>query len=109
MSERIESFRDLNVYKKAFELQQEVFELTMRFPKEELYSHTVRTQSLSTVVSHLGSVIRHLSCVRLRQRKVNGLVLRSEKGVLLLHHRAPRIVSSNLTRILPIDNSSLPR
>lgn len=38
MSERIESFRDLNVYKKAFELQQEVFDLTKRFPKEELYS-----------------------------------------------------------------------
>ena len=61
MSERIESFRDLNVYKKAFELQQEVFELTMRFPKEELYSHTVRTESLSTVVSHLGSAICHPS------------------------------------------------
>jgi len=40
MSERIESFRDLIVYKKAFELQQEVFELTKRFPKEELYSLT---------------------------------------------------------------------
>jgi len=40
MSERIESFRDLNVYKKAFELQQEVFNLTKRFPKEELYSLT---------------------------------------------------------------------
>lgn len=40
MSERIESFRDLIVYKKAFELQQEVFELTKKFPKEELYSLT---------------------------------------------------------------------
>ncbi len=40
MSERIESFRDLTVYKRAFELQQEVFELTKTFPKEELYSLT---------------------------------------------------------------------
>ncbi len=40
MSERIESFRDLIAYKKAFELQQEVFEFTKRFPKEELYSLT---------------------------------------------------------------------
>jgi len=40
VSERIESFRDLIVYKKAFELQQEVFELTKSFPKEELYSLT---------------------------------------------------------------------
>ena len=40
MSERIESFRDLIVYRRAFELQQEIFELTKRFPKEELYSLT---------------------------------------------------------------------
>ncbi len=37
MSERIESFRDLNVYKLAIELQQEIFELTKRFPKEEAH------------------------------------------------------------------------
>jgi len=40
MGERIESFRDLTVYKKAFELQGEIFELTKRFPKEKLYSLT---------------------------------------------------------------------
>ena len=40
MSERIESFRDLKVYKLAFELQQEIFEITKSFPKEELYSLT---------------------------------------------------------------------
>ena len=40
MSEKIESFRDLNVYKLPFELQQEIFILTKKFPKEELYSLT---------------------------------------------------------------------
>jgi four helix bundle protein len=40
MSERIESFRDLNVYKLAVELQQEIFEFTKHFPNEELYSLT---------------------------------------------------------------------
>lgn len=40
MSERIESFRDLNVYKLAIELQHEIFELTKNFPKEEIYSLT---------------------------------------------------------------------
>lgn len=40
MSERIESFRDLRIYKKAFELQKEIFALTKKFPKEELYSLT---------------------------------------------------------------------
>jgi hypothetical protein len=38
--ERIESFLDLNVYSKAFELQQTIFEITKTFPKEEQYSLT---------------------------------------------------------------------
>ena len=40
MINKIESFCELNVYKKAFELQQKIFKLTKRFPKEELYSLT---------------------------------------------------------------------
>ena len=40
MVNRISSFRDLEVYKKAFALQQEIFELTESSPKEELYSLT---------------------------------------------------------------------
>ena len=40
MSEKIESFRDLVVYQKAFELQQAIFTTTKTFPKEELYSLT---------------------------------------------------------------------
>ena len=40
MAEKIESFRELNVYKLAVELQHEIFELTKKFPKEELYSLT---------------------------------------------------------------------
>ena len=40
MVKRIENFRDLEVYKKAFALQQDIFELTKSFPKEELYSLT---------------------------------------------------------------------
>ncbi len=34
------SFRDLSVYKKAFELAMEIFEITKTFPKEERYSLT---------------------------------------------------------------------
>ena len=40
MNRKIESFRDLNVYKLALELQQEIFELTKKFPREELYPLT---------------------------------------------------------------------
>lgn len=47
MTERIESFRDLRVYKLAFELQQEIFEKTKSFPREELYSLTGQIRSSS--------------------------------------------------------------
>ena len=40
MADRIDSFKDLLVYKKAIKLQQAIFELTKRFPKEEQYSLT---------------------------------------------------------------------
>ncbi len=35
-----QSFRDLTVYKKAFERAMEIFELSKQFPKEEKYSLT---------------------------------------------------------------------
>lgn len=37
---RIQSFEELEVYQFAFELQQEIFELSRRFPKYESYSLT---------------------------------------------------------------------
>jgi four helix bundle protein len=40
MSETIQSFRDLRVYMASLELQQQVFETTKRFPKEETYALT---------------------------------------------------------------------
>jgi four helix bundle protein len=38
MAEKIGSFRDLHVYQLAIELQQEIFEVSKGFPKEETYS-----------------------------------------------------------------------
>jgi len=40
MTGKILSFRDLEVYKIAFKLQQDIFEISKGFPKEELYSLT---------------------------------------------------------------------
>lgn len=49
MSDRIDSFRDLNVYVEACALDLAVFNQSRRFPKEELYSLTdqVRRSSRS--------------------------------------------------------------
>ncbi len=40
MDKRINSFRELNVYQMAFELQQTIFRATKSFPPEERYSLT---------------------------------------------------------------------
>jgi four helix bundle protein len=49
MGNKIESFEDLDVYQLALELQQDIFEITKAFPKEETYSLTdqVRRSSRS--------------------------------------------------------------
>ncbi len=36
----VESYRDLDVYRAAFSLQQSIFELTKRWPRDERYSLT---------------------------------------------------------------------
>jgi four helix bundle protein len=37
---KIESFKDLIVYQKAYKLAMEIFEISRNFPKEEKYSLT---------------------------------------------------------------------
>ena len=37
---KVYKYEELEVYKLAFELQQEIFQLTKKFPKEELFSLT---------------------------------------------------------------------
>lgn len=38
--EYVKSFRDLEVYKLSRQLSKEIFELSKKFPKEEMYSLT---------------------------------------------------------------------
>jgi four helix bundle protein len=47
MSEQILSFKDLRVYKLAFELQQEIFGISKRFPAEERYALTDQVRRAS--------------------------------------------------------------
>jgi four helix bundle protein len=47
MSEEILSFKDLRVYKLAFELQQEIFGISKRFPTEERYALTDQVRRAS--------------------------------------------------------------
>jgi len=50
MGTPIQSFRDLRVYRAAFELQQEIFKVSKRFPREELYSLTDQIRRASRSV-----------------------------------------------------------
>jgi four helix bundle protein len=57
-----QSFRDLTVYKKAFELAMEIFKLSKAFPKEERYSLTDQIRRSSRAVC---------SCIAEAYRKRN--------------------------------------
>jgi four helix bundle protein len=48
---KIESFKDLIVYQKAYKLAMEIFELTNSFPKEEKYSLTDQIRRSSRSVT----------------------------------------------------------
>jgi len=47
MSEKISSFKDLRVYKLAFELQQQIFKISKPFPAEERYALTDQVRRAS--------------------------------------------------------------
>lgn len=57
MAERINSARDLEVYKLAFDCAMEIFHLTKAFPPEERYSLTdqIRRSSRSVCANLAGS------------------------------------------------------
>ena len=48
---KIESFKDLIVYQKAYKLAMEIFELSRRFPEEEKYSLTDQIRRSSRSVT----------------------------------------------------------
>jgi four helix bundle protein len=48
---RIESFKDLIVYQKAYKLAMRIFELSKKFPKEETYSLTDQIRRSSRAVT----------------------------------------------------------
>ncbi len=48
---KIESFKDLIVYQKAYKLSMEIFELTISFPNEEKYSLTDQIRRSSRSVT----------------------------------------------------------
>lgn len=53
------SFRDLLVYKKAFELAMEIYMITKKFPKEEIYSLTDQIRKSSrSVCACIGEAYR---------------------------------------------------
>jgi len=49
--EKIKTHRDLNVFRLSFEAGMEIFEITQKFPKEEMYSLTNQIRRSSRSVS----------------------------------------------------------
>ena len=63
-AKRINSVRDLEVYKLAFESAMEIFEISKSFPKEERYSLTdqVRRSSRSVCANLAEGCLRPRGC-----------------------------------------------
>ena len=51
MAERINSYKDLRVFKEAFELGMEIFELTKKFPSDQKYSYEEKGNNIIRVYS----------------------------------------------------------
>ena len=50
MVEKIKNFRDLDVWKKGIEVVKDVYGMTVRFPKQELYGLTSQMQRCSVSI-----------------------------------------------------------
>ncbi len=46
----VRSYRDLEVYKAAFKLQQDIFKVSKKFPREEMYSMTDQVRRSSRAI-----------------------------------------------------------
>jgi four helix bundle protein len=80
MSEKINSFRDLDVYQIAFESDMEIYEITKNFPKEELYSLTdqIRRSSRS-VCSNLSEGWRKRRYIAAFKNKLSDATLEASE------------------------------
>jgi len=70
--EKIKNHRELRVYQKAFEMAMKIFEITKRFPKEEMYSLTdqIRRSSRS-VCSNISEAFRRRKYPKSFSSKLN--------------------------------------
>lgn len=59
MGKAVQSFKDLDVYKLAFEVQQQVFEITKAFPREEMYALTDQIRRSSRSIGANIAEARH--------------------------------------------------
>src|SRR5436190_14021493 len=104
MSQKISSFKDLRVYKLAFEVQQEIFATSKRFPVEERYALTDQIRRASrSIGANLAEawqkrryVAHFLKQIDERRRRAgrNATLARHSYGLqLLLRKRTRRLVA----------------
>ena len=81
------SFRDLTVYKKAFELAMEIFEISKTFPKEETYSLTdqIRRSSRSVCTCQVWLDFSY-KCNYINKSDYTRLMKKSEEVGKMINH-----------------------
>lgn len=105
----IKSYKDLEVHKEAFDLAMEIFRITRRFPKEEVYSLTSQmvrsSRSVSANISE-GWAKRTYDAV-FKQHLISALGSNSETEDWLAYSFECKYISSEIHEKLKVKNDRI--
>lgn len=105
----VKSFKDTTVYKKAFALAMEIFEISKKFPKEETYSLTdqIRRASRSVCTNLAEAYRKKLYKAHFISKVTDSDMENSETGVWLDFAVACKYISTDIYTKLTEENEEI--
>ena len=105
----VKSFKDTTVYKKAFALAMEIFEISKKFPKEETYSLTdqIRRASRSVCTNLAEAYRKKLYKAHFISKVTDSDMENSETGVWLDFAVACKYLSAEMYAKLTTENEEI--
>ena len=107
----VKSFKETTVYKKAFALAMEIFEVSKKFPKEETYSLTdqIRRSSRSVCTNLAEAYRKKLYKAHFISKVTDSDMENSETGVWLDFALACKYISTEFHNKLTAENEEIGR
>lgn len=105
----VKSFKDTTVYKKAFALAMDIFEISKKFPKEETYSLTdqIRRASRSVCTNLAEAYRKKLYIAHFVSKITDSDMENSESGVWLDFAVACKYISIDIHKRLTNENEEI--